>query len=106
MNEKFISEVELKENNTKIKLEYYQIEEPLNEYCSEPKRYGVMVKMKQIYEDGRIFNEGKRIHSLFFRESELEGFIEMLVRNSVTPTTLQEVVEEYIINQLCVEELV
>lgn len=106
MIEKFVYKAEEVQDSMKINLEYYQIEETLNECCLESIVYGVAVKMMQIYDNGYIVNTGKRIYSLFCSENSARVFIEMLVRNNVTPTTLQEIAEDYIISKFRTEDLI
>lgn len=105
MKKTLINKSKFEHDNTVIELKYYQTENVFDERCSNPESYGVAVTMTQMYGTGSIINIEKRISSIFYSEYDVHRFIEILVKNKVTPTTLQEVAEEYILNKLCIENL-
>lgn len=104
MNERFIKEMIVSCDGFRIRLEYYLIEEALNEYCPEIKRYGVSVKMTRLYEESYETGGEKRIRALFCGEKEALAFIDILAKNTVTPVTLREITEEYILGKIQIED--
>lgn len=95
MNERFVKEMTVECEGFCIRLDYSLIEEALNEYCPEIRRYGVHVKMTRLYEESHEPAGEKKIRGLFCSESEAMRFIDLIARNTVTPTTLIEITEEY-----------
>lgn len=83
-----------------MKFEYYLTEEFLCERYSQIRRYGVIIKK---ITGGKI--EKKQINDVFYRLSDAEEFVYLLMRNKVTPMTLEEIITEYITGKisLCVQ---
>lgn len=87
-----------------LTLEYYMVTEPLCKEYSDLLRYGVKIKMIQVFPDGKTDEKSKEIRDIFYRKNDAEEFISLLIRNKVTPTHFREVVEDYISEKLKVYE--
>lgn len=83
-----------------VNLEYYIVTEPLCSDYSDLLRYGVKINMLLTSPDGRITEESKEIRDIFYRKNDAEEFVNLLVKNKVTPTHFREVVEDYITSKL------
>lgn len=83
------------DNKQKMVLDYYLIEEEVAvEYC-ELKSYGVEIKKTAHFAGGHTERECKQISNLFFSRRDAECFLEKIVKNTVTPITLKNVIEDY-----------
>ncbi len=81
-------------------LAYYIIPENISvDYC-DLMCYGVKIKKTTYFEGGGKTVETKQINNVFYRRKDAEEFIDLIMRNSVTPTTLRDVVEDYIVESL------
>lgn len=78
-------------------LEYYMITEEIAEEFSPLKSYGVRINKTTRFPGGRKTAEMKQINGIFYRYSDVEEFLMCLLRNSVTPISLLDVTEDYII---------
>lgn len=81
-------------------LEYYLNEELLCEEYSDLKRYGITIKKIATYNDGNTLKETKTINNIFYDKKEATDFLDLLLRNSVTPMSLKDIVYEYIADRL------
>ncbi|MBP3360192.1 MAG: hypothetical protein J6N52_05020 [Clostridia bacterium] len=81
-------------------IEYYMTEELLCSRYSDLKRYGVIVKKTCSFPDGTATGEEKQINDIFYRKSDADDFLDMLIRNRVTPMAVEEIIQEYICNKL------
>lgn len=79
-----------------LTLKYYIVSEPFYAEYSDLLRYGVKIKLIAEFEDGTFEEESKEIRDIFYRKQDAEKFVEMLSKNSVTPTHLQDIVQDYI----------
>lgn len=98
-NEIFYGSCEINGKNF-AELEYYLIPEKISEAYCDLVSYGVKVKKTSYFEGGGKTVETKQINNVFYRKNEAEEFIKLILRNSVTPVTLRDVVEDYIIDSL------
>ena len=80
-----------------IMLDYYLIRESISEDYCDLIRYGVKVVKTVGYGGGGKTVESKQINNIFYREDEADGFLQLIMRNKVTPVSLMDVVEDYII---------
>lgn len=88
------------EEDFDLTLEYYMITEPLcEEYC-DLLRYGAKIKMITQNGDSEPEEETSEIRDIFYRKSDAEEFMEVIMRNKVTPTGFHDIVKEYIQNRL------
>jgi hypothetical protein len=78
-----------------MELEYYIIEENLPHSAES---YGIKVVKTQFSEGGGTVSESKEIGNVFYRRKDAEKFIKLIRDNKVTPMTLMDVVEDYIID--------
>lgn len=84
------------ETEDDILLDYYMIRESVcDDYCNLI-RYGVKVIKTVGYGGGGKTVELKQINNIFYREEEADSFLKLIMRNTVTPMTLMDVVEDYI----------
>lgn len=83
-----------------LTLEYYMVTEPLCKEYSDMLRYGVKIKMISEFPDNTSNEESKEIKDIFYRKKDAEDFLEVLLKNKVTPTHFREVVENYISEKL------
>ncbi len=81
-------------------LEYYLIPEKISEAYCDLMCYGVKVKKTTYFEGGGKTVETKQINNVFYRKNEAEEFIKLILKNSVTPVTLRDVVEDYITDSI------
>lgn len=81
-------------------LDYYLIRESISEDYCDLIRYGVKV-VKTVREcGGGKTVELKQINNIFYREEEADDFVRLIMRNKVTPISLMDVVEDYIIDSI------
>lgn len=98
-NEIFYGQTKLKDKYGS-ELEYYLIEENISrDYC-DLMCYGIKIKKTVYFEGGGKNVEINQINNVFYRKNEAEDFIKLILKNSVTPTTLRDVVEDYIVESL------
>ena len=91
----FIHSENLKESCAKnpIKLMYYKVKSR-NSYVSENyETYGVEI-VKNEYKNDNVYTESVCIDSITQNEFKLDQLIEMLKNNSVTPITLNDVIND------------
>ncbi len=81
-------------------LEYYLIPEKISEAYCDLMCYGVKVKKTTYFEGGGKTVETKQINNVFYHKNEAEEFIKLILKNSVTPVTLRDVVEDYITDSI------
>ncbi len=81
-------------------LEYYLNEEYLCEQFSDLKRYGITIVKTSVYSDMKKTEESKTINDIFYKKEDACNFLDILIKNTVTPLSFQDVVEEYIISSL------
>ena len=98
-DEVFCGRVKLRAVSDMI-LDYYMIRESIcDDYCNLM-RYGAkVVKTTRSPGGGKVI-ELKQINNIFYREDDADEFIKLIMRNEVTPVTLMDVVEDYIIESL------
>lgn len=81
-------------------LDYYMIRESIcDDYCNLM-RYGVKIIKTTKSPGGGKTVELKQINNIFYREADADEFLKLIMRNKVTPVTLMDVVEDYIIDSL------
>ncbi len=85
-----------------MELRYYRTEQLLCSRYSDLKRYGIIIEKICIYENGEQSIERKQINDIFYREQDICEFLDMLMRNSVTPAGAEEIIKEYICSKLSV----
>ena len=94
-NEIFYGRAELG-HGSGAELEYYLIPESISsEYC-DLMCYGIKVKKTTYFEGGGKTVESKQINNVFYRKDDAERFLDIIMRGTVTPATLKDVVEDYI----------
>lgn len=98
-DEVFYGRCELNGKNP-AELEYYLIPENISQMYCDLKSYGVKVKKTIYSEGGGKTVETKQINNVFYRKNEAEEFIRLILRNSVTPVALRDVVDDYIIESI------
>ncbi len=77
-----------------VMVEYFTTEtERSDENFNYIKPYGIEVVKKQTI-DGRIYREIKRVDNVFGDILQARAVIDILYRNSVTPITVSEVLED------------
>ena len=91
-------EIMINEDGRIIDLKYYILEEPLAE-CSDIIMYGVKIEMTEDF-GGEIKNFEKTVHAMFTKPESIENFVRLIIENTVTPTTLENVAEEYVDKKL------
>ena len=79
-----------------LTLKYYIVSEPFCAEFTDLLRYGIKIKLIAEFEDGTSEEESKEIRDIFYREQDAYKFADILSKNSVTPTHLSDIVEEYI----------
>ena len=79
-----------------IILEYYMITEEISAYYSTLKSYGVKISKIKITDGGGKVIESKHINNIFYRKEDAEVFLDIIMRNTVTPISLMDVTEDYI----------
>ena len=85
--------------NEKIYLKYYLISEKISaEYCNLMS-YGIKAEKTVLYDGGGKTVETKQINNVFYRRADAEKFLKIILKNKVTPVSLRDVVEDYIIEQ-------
>ena len=83
-----------------MRIEYYLIPEKISQDYTDLMRYGIKIKMTSYFEGGGKVVEMKQINNIFYRLGDAEEFLQLLIRNKVTPVSLRDVVEDYIIESL------
>ena len=81
-----------------MEMEYYIIDEDISEEYSDLQSYGIKIVKTKCAEGGGKIRESKEIGNIFYRRSDVEEFADILVRNTVTPMSLMDVVEDYIVD--------
>lgn len=79
-----------------MELSYYIVTEDISRRHCDLESYGVKVVKTQCSEGGGRIQETKEIDNIFYRKSDAEKFVKLIMDNKVTPMTLHEVVEDYI----------
>ena len=98
----FIEKSMLKEAgiNFEIKLEYYKI----SETHKNKTMYGVEVIVTE-YRKEKTYVETKEAKEIFESEEEIEYLLKLLKDNIVTPTCLDDVIEDYIKENYSLEKI-
>lgn len=81
-------------------LEYYMIVEEISEEFSKLKSYGAKINKTTRRPGKRKTAEMKQINGIFYHRADAERFLECIMRNTVTPVTLSDVTEDYIVEML------
>jgi len=102
MKELFIEELKVKNDDLDIILKYTVFEENLNT-SSDIKMYGVRIDMEEKSGDALPVFSSKSVHSMFSNRKQIDDFVKVLIINEVTPTTLECIAEEYVVDLLYVE---
>jgi hypothetical protein len=97
--ENLYGKVHMKEN-ADIVLEYYLISEEISEEYSNLKSYGVKINKISRYAGGGKTVEMKQINNIFCRIGDAEEFIKYIMKYQVTPITLRDVAEDYVVESL------
>lgn len=63
--------------------------------------YGVTVKKTTVLSDGNIKTESASAENISYNKSEVLKLIDILKNGTVTPMTLKEIVEEFVVDRLC-----
>ena len=98
-NSDLYGKVHMKEN-AGVVLEYYLISEKISESYSELKSYGVRINKISHYDGGGKTVEMKQINNIFYRKPDAEEFLKYIMKNQVTPVSLRDVAEDYVIESL------
>lgn len=96
-NQILCGRVHMKKN---ILLEYFMITEEISVDYTNLKSYGVKIRKTEVNEGGGNVIETKQINNVFYHKEDAEVFLDILMRNSVTPISLLEVTEDYIVESL------
>lgn len=83
-----------------MQLEYYIISEHIGFENCNLMSYGIRVKKTVYYDGGGKTIETNQINNVFYRLDDAEEFIHLIIRNKVTPVTLRDVVEDYIVESI------
>lgn len=86
------------DGDERILLEYFIIPKYIHEEYCNLWQYGVKVKKTVMKNGGTNIAETKEISNIFYDESEAKRFVQLIMKNRVTPVTLMDVVEDYIIS--------
>ena len=81
-----------------MELEYYIIPRHISPINCGLESYGIRVVKTEREEGGGAVVESKEIDNVFYRKCDAEKFINLIKRNCVTPMTLMDVVEDYIVD--------
>ena len=81
-----------------MEMEYYIISEDISEKYSDLQSYGIKIVKTKCNEVGGKVSESKEIDNIFYRRDDVEKFADILIRNTVTPMSLMDVVEDYIVD--------
>ncbi len=84
--------------NGKILLEYYIVPQYIHEDYCNIRQYGIKVKKTLVKDGGARITETKEISNVFYDEKSARKFAELIMKNKVTPVTLTDVVEDYIVS--------
>lgn len=98
-NEIFYGQTILNDKH-EAELEYYLIPENISKDYCDLMCYGIKIKKTTYFEGGGKTVEIKQINNVFYRKKEAEEFLRVILRNTVTPSTLKDVVEDYIVESL------
>lgn len=79
-----------------ILLEYYMITEDISVNYSELESYGVKIVKTEHMPGGGKTVEMKQINNIFYHREDAEIFLDIIMRNTVTPVSLMEVTEDYV----------
>ena len=85
-------------NFKNMELEYYIIPRHISPQMCGLESYGIKVIKTEREEGGGAVVESKEIDNVFYRKSDAKKFINLIKRNRVTPMTLMDVVEDYIVD--------
>ncbi len=85
-----------------MEMEYYIISEDISEKYSDLQSYGIKIVKTSCNEGGGKVSESKEIDNIFYRRDDVERFADVLIRNTVTPMSLMDVVEDYIVDYFVV----
>ena len=84
----------------RIELEYYIVSERIGFENCNLMSYGIRVKKTAFYDGGGKSVEMNQINNVFYRKEDAEEFMDIIIRNKVTPVTLRDVVEDYIVESI------
>lgn len=83
-----------------MELDYYIIADDISKKHCNLESYGVRIIKTVCSEGGGKSIDSSQINNIFYRRSDIESFMELIVRNEVTPITLRDVVEDYIADSI------
>lgn len=83
-----------------VELEYYLIPECISSAYCDLMCYGIKIKKTAYFEGGGKTVESKQINNVFYRKEDAERFLNIIIEGSVTPVTLRDVVEDYIVESI------
>ena len=84
------------QNINDMYLDYYIIADDISaSYCSL-ETYGVRIVKTVYLEGGGKTVESKQINNIFYKSADIERFMDIIVKNEVTPVTLPDVIDDYI----------
>lgn len=84
-----------KDSDDDIRLTYYLLTDVISKGFCDLEVFGVEIDMEVLSERGSI-TEIKQVKNLFLKKSDIYSFMEMIVRNEVTPVGLKYIIKEYI----------
>lgn len=87
-------------NPYKMNLDYYIISEDISEDFCDLKCYGVKITKTVSFSGGGKSVETKQINNIFYHREDVEEFVRIIMKNTVTPMHLRDVVEDYIIKSI------
>lgn len=100
MDNEILYESLKKEDGGFVFLDYYIIPENISaDYC-DLKCYGIKIQKTIIYEGGGKTVESRQINNVFYRYSDVEDFLDNIVKKRTEPCNLREAVEKYIIESI------
>lgn len=81
-------------NNNPIRLEYYKIYNNMEPKNIKP--YGIGI-IKTYCSDMEVNIEKREFNNIFSKEKEADNMLDLLIKNEVTPITLRDILEDFVI---------
>lgn len=104
MQSNLFREAKFEYEGSRFKLEYCLTQDA--DSLDGQELYGVRVRMKKTLPIGQIITECKQIMPVFRSRKTAEELAEMLSVNEVFPVTLYDVVTEYLIGKIRVQDVI
>lgn len=83
-----------------MELCYYIIVTDISQKYCDLESYGVKIEKTVYSKGGGKSIQSSQINNIFYKQKDIEKFMDLIINNEVTPISLKDVVEDYIVDCL------